>query len=658
MKNPKGFGRKYFSLAAILALSTTITLANEARSFSDTQKVAQTQEEYSEDEELTPPSDELSVAIISKRIKAKKSKVYSASKNFVSATNVTDNVNILTSQEMEFQGMTTISDALDSIPGISLTRSGGLGTTSSIFMQGLANKYTLVLIDGVRYNDPTNTSGSDISNILIDDIERIEVIKGAQSGVWGADAAAGVINIITKKAKPGTYASVGVEAGSYKYKSLNTSLSHRTLTYDIMLSALRVTQDGFTAQAPKGKNLDQYEDDAYRNTTINLKTGYWINPNNRIEFGYHDINSLAHYDSNTPSSIARADYKSKSGYLKYKSYIGSHTVEATISQAYFNSKQLDATSGINSSTGTTPSVEVKDTFRYNKDSSLVIGAIYEKRKVEYIEIASNKESKDDTSKSIYLNNTYRYDNLVLSQALRYDNFSDFDNKLTGKLGAKYLFSDNFNIYVNVGNGYKTPNIMDMINIWGNSNFDLQPEKIKSINVGLEYSGLNINIFRNEIENMIAWESAVWPALGRNVNVEGTSTFKGIEFSYQQVVFDKLLLGVNYTYTVAKDSSKQRLIRRPKHQFGLNASYELTKKLALNANGTYIGSREDSDFSTWPATPVETGKYFVANAKVDYKINKTWSTYFKVDNILDKKYQTTYGYATPERSFYLGVKANF
>jgi vitamin B12 transporter len=117
--------------------------------------------------------------------------------------------------------MTTLNQALNSLPGISMTRSGGLGTTSSLFVQGFSNKYTLVLIDGVRYSDPTNTSGSDISNILIDDIERIEVIKGAQSGVWGADAAAGVINIITKKAKPGTRASVGVDTGNYLLANTN-----------------------------------------------------------------------------------------------------------------------------------------------------------------------------------------------------------------------------------------------------------------------------------------------------------------------------------------------------------------------------------------------------------------------------------------------------
>ncbi|HIP30770.1 MAG TPA: TonB-dependent receptor [Sulfurospirillum arcachonense] len=652
MKNPRGFRGKYFSLAAILALSTTITLANETKSYTDTKQNAQEQVEYSEAEELTPPSDELNVAVISKRIKAKKSKVYSASKSYVSATNVTDNVNILTSEEMKLQGMTTVSQALNSLPGINVTRQGGLGTTTSLFVQGFSNKYTLILIDGVRCSDPTNTSGSDISNLLLDDIDRIEVIKGAQSGVWGADAAAGVINIITKKAKPGTHASVGVDVGSYKYRSLNASLSHRTHSFDVMLSALRTTQDGFTAQAPKGENLDQYEDDAYRNTTVNLKTGYWLNSDNRIEFGYHDINSLSHYDSFGPDSDGRNDYRGKTGYLKYKLFVGKHVIETTVTQSYFHNKQLDAVYGIDDSIGTTPSIEIKDTFKYAKDSMLVFGGVYEKRKVEYTVVGGSEEKKDETNRAIYLNNTNRFDNLVLSQALRYDDFSEFDSKLTGKLGIKYLFNKDFNVYTNYSTGYKTPNMMDMINIWGASNFDLKPEEIKSFNIGLEYKGLNINVFKNEIEDMISWVG------GQNVNIEGTSTLKGVELSYQQLFFDKLLLGGNYTYVNAKDANGKRLIRRPRYQVGMNVSYVATKKLVLSADGTYIGSRADQDFSTFPASNVETGNYFLANANVSYKIDKTWNTYFKVNNILDKEYQTVYGYATPRRSFYFGAKANF
>jgi vitamin B12 transporter len=660
MKSPKGFRGRYFSLAAILAFSATVTLANQTQSVVETKKEIQKQEELDDKEELTPSAEELDVVVVSKKIKTKQSKVYSASKNYVSKTNITDNVNILTSEEIELQGITTVKDALNSLPGITVTTSGGLGQTSSVFVQGLSNKYLLVLVDGVRYNDPTNTSSVELTNLLVNDIEKIEVIKGAQSGIWGADAAAGVVNIITKKAEAGTHGNIGIELGSYNHKSFNTSLSHRTTEYDVIMSLFRVTEDGFSAVLPKGDDLDKYEDDSYRNTTFNLKTGYWLNSDNRLEFGYHDINSLVHFDdfdwmgNPLPNADKGTDYRGKSAYLKYKYFVGKHNVEVTLTQNNFHNKQLNATFGVEDSVGQTPSFELKDTYKYGKDSNLVVGSSYEDRKIAYTQVGSSEEKEKDNAKAIFLNNTYRYNDIVLSQALRYDSFSSYKNKLTGKIGAKYLFNNDVNIYANYGTAYKSPNIMDMINIWGISNYDLKPENIKSFNIGFEYFGLHVNAFRNEIDDMISWDGVT----SKNINKEGTSTFKGVEISYQKIFFNKLLFGANYTYVDAKEPDGTRLLRRPRYEIGTNLSYEASKKFMLSADASYIGSRADSDFSTSPATPVDTGRYLLVNTKFDYNINKTFSTYLKVNNILDKEYQSVYGYATPRRSYYVGFNAKF
>jgi len=424
-----------------------------------------------------------------------------------------------------------------------------------------------------------------------------------------------------------------------------------------MLSVLRTTQNGFSAKAPKNSNLSKYERDPYRNTTVNLNTGYWINTTNHIEFGYHDINSLTNYDSNGPNSNGRTDYRGKSGYLKYKYYVGRNTIEATLSQSYFHNKQLDATYGVKDSVGKIPSLELKDTLKYGHKNSFVFGMDTKKRRVYYTQVGNAEKKNDDTNRAVFLNNTIRFDKIILSQALRYDYFSDFKDKITGKLGLKYLFDKNFNMYVNAGTAYKTPNIMDMINIWGASNFDLKPEKIRTYSVGLNYFGLGINIFRNEIKDMIVWDNAPYPT-AKNINISGTSVLKGLEVSYQQILLEKFLLGINYTYLDAKDKNGNRLLRRPRYQVGFNTTYFATKKININANATYIGSRKDKDFSTSPASIVDTGRYFLLNSKIDYKINKIWSTYLKATNLLNKRYQSVYGYASGERSFYIGVNAKF
>ncbi len=647
MKKLKGFRGKYFSLAAILALNTTIAIASEGQSVLDNEKqlYAPKAESSSETSEVLEETRTPAV-VISKKIKAQKSEVYSASKSLVSTTNVTDNVSIITSEELSQKGISTVTEALNTISGISTTSQGGKGTLSSVFVQGMANKYTLLLVDGIRYNDPSNSSGADFSNLLVGDIERIEVIKGAQSGVWGADAAAGVINIITKSASKGTHGSVGVEIGSYGHKSFNTSLSHKTDTFDAIFSVQRVVENGFSAQAPWRKDIDNYEDDAYRNTTINLKTGYWLNDSNRIEAGYHDINALSSYDGFlAPNSTQHSDLKQRSGYLTYKYFIANHAIETTLSKSTFERKELEASNSydVKNYEAEVPSIEMKDTWRYYDNATLVFGGIYEKRDLDIEYVAQPKEELNENSKALYMNNTNKFGNVILTEALRYDKYSDFDDKTTGKVGVKYLFSNDFNIYTNYGTAYKIPNIWELMY----SNGDLKPENIQSFNVGLQYAGLTINLFRNEIEDMISWDSATW----NNKNIDGTSVLKGIEISYEQQLFQTLLAGANYTYVDAKDEDGDRLVNRPRYQTTVYATYLPIKQIAWNINGTHIGSREDSSSN-------ETGNYFVANTKLTYHVNKDVDVYVKVNNLFDRYYQSVYGYASAERSYYAGVQAKF
>lgn len=663
MKKLKGFRGKYFSLAAILALNTTVALASDAQSVVDNQQQLQTPKEAATSESEEVAQDAVApVVVISKKIKEKKAEVYSASKSIAPTILTTDDLTVVTSEELSQKGFTTVADALNSIAGLTVTYSGGLGKSASVFMQGMSNQYTLLMVDGVRYNDPSNTSGADFSHLMIGDIDRIEIIKGAQSGVWGADAAAGVINIITKQAQEGTHASAGVEVGSYDHRSAQASVSHKTDRYDVLLSVQRVTEDGFTTQAPYGQEIDQYEKDPYRNTTVDLKVGYWIDAYNRIEAGHHDINAMSSYDNYTPDDNAHSDIHNYSDYVSYLFLNGDHRVETKLSQSSFHKKELDETTtgNLNDYQGKVPSLELKDTWKYLPNSTLVFGGSYEKRELTYTAVGDDEQTRNEHSKALFFNNTNQFDKLVLTEALRYDAFSAFENKMTGKVGVKYLFTNDFNVYANYGTAYRAPSMFEMIYPWGSygmSNYALKPETIKSVNIGFQYAGLSVNFFRNAIEDMISAElNSLWKY--QYVNIEGTSVMKGVEISYERQLFETLLMGANYTYVDAKQEDGTRLQRRPRYQTTLYATYMPIKQLAWNVNGTYIGSRLDQDWSTWPATDVDTGHYFVANTKLTYFIDKTWDVYVKVNNLFDRYYQSVYGYATAERSYYLGVEAKF
>jgi len=189
---------------------------------------------------------------------------------------VTDSVTVITKEEIEDSRVTTLNEALQQLANMSVTQNGGPGTSSSVFIRGMSSKRILVLIDGVRYNNPTAIgAAAEFSQIMLNDVEQIEIIKGAQSGVWGSDASGGVINIITSKAKKGLHASANVEYGAFDTLKTALSASYATKKYDILASGTYFDTDGFSAAEPTkaeatyGKRYDELglEKDAYENKT-------------------------------------------------------------------------------------------------------------------------------------------------------------------------------------------------------------------------------------------------------------------------------------------------------------------------------------------------------------------------------------------------------
>jgi vitamin B12 transporter len=263
----------------------------------------------------------------------------------------------------------------------------------------------------------------------------------------------------------------------------------------------------------------------------------------------------------------------------------------------------------------------------------------------------NFEHKTDKLKyqteGIFVSNSNTFDKLVLTQALRYDNNSKFDEKVTGKIGTKYNFTDDLNTSANYGTAYNAPTLSNL-----SYTPTLKPETSESFDVGLEYKNFKVTYFENIITDMINYISGSNPVKYENLN--GETTLKGYEFAYKKDVLKDTFLNLNYTLLDTEDNKGQELARRPKDQVGFGVDYYGIDKFQFNVNGQYIGERYDGANKTG----AETGNYTVWNSVVNYEINKTYSTYLKVDNLFDKYYQTIDGYATAERSAYAGLKAKF
>ncbi len=282
--------------------------------------------------------------------------------------------------------------------------------------------------------------------------------------------------------------------------------------------------------------------------------------------------------------------------------------------------------------------------------------------VDYKEFEyENDIGKDYDNKGVFLTNNNTFKGVIggktiLTESLRYDEYSSFDNKLTGKIGLKHIHEkiEGLITSVNYGTAYNIPTLYQLYSPYGSST--LTPEDTKSFDVTVKYQGIEITYFDTKIDDMIDFNMATYTY----ANISGTSNINGLEASYKKSFLESIMLSMNYTHLFnAEDENGEDLKRRVKDSFKIAVDYYGIENLHLGADAQYVGSRTDTKFNPdWTTSDVETGKYTVVNLTANYDITKEVQVYGKVENLTDEYYQTVYGYATSPRAFYLGLKANF
>ena len=584
--------------------------------------------------------------------------VTTATKTTQKISDITSNINVITSDELEDRGFTTVAEALSTLPGVSFSSNGGLGGTTSVYVRGFSTQRTLVLIDGVRFNDNTSTSGASFEHLMIADIEQIEVVKGAQSGVWGADASAGVINIISKKAKSGSHGEVHVEAGSFKTQKYGITLSQTSENYYIKASHNEVHTDGFSAQAPRGEEIDNFEDDAYENKTSLVQAGFNINETNKIDISHQIIDADTQYDGfNTPNDTkSKSTTKNTLSFINFNHIDSFNEVDIYAKMSKFD-REFVSSFDTSAYDGKVKEYGFKSKIPYGAENFILFGVDYKSFEHE------NTINKKFNNQGYFLTSSSTFDGFIsgktiLTKSIRYDKYSKFDNKFTGKLGLKHIHGniEGLTTSVNYGTAYNVPTLYQLFapatSFGAIGNADLTPETTKSFDVSVSYKDLTLTYFHNKITDLIGYGNGY-------ENIDGTSTIKGFEASYQAEVMEDLLLSVNYTKLSAKDAKGKTLVRRPEQTLNVAVDYYGVKNLHVGVDASYVGSRKDvifnPDFST---SDVQTGKYTVVNFTTDYQIAEAFKVYGKVVNVTDKYYQTAYGYATSPRAFSLGLKATF
>ena len=590
--------------------------------------------------------------------------VISATKSMQNVNDVTANIEVITSTELEERHYQTVAEAINSLSGIDLNSNGGLGQTSSLYVRGFDNSKVLVLIDGIRYNDVSSLSGAALAHLMVSEIEQIEVIKGAQSGIWGADASAGVINIVTKQPKEGLAINASQEYGSFDTSKTSANISYKNDRFYIKASHNHISTNGFSAYAPRGEKLEEFEDDGYTNDTTSLKAGFQIDATNKIDIGHTiiDTNTQADpFDSTTytfnPNGECNAKSKTKLSHINYYhidsfNELNVFAKKSTFERYYTQDDFSQHFSGEVQEYGLTSKIP------YGKSHFVLWGGDYK----EFEDTGSISKSYDN--KAFFATNHNRFDGFfggesILTESLRQDNYSAFDNKLTGKIGLKHIHGHikGLTTSFNYGTAYSVPTHYHLYDPFsGNAN--LTPEDTRGYDISLAYQDLKLTYFNNTIDNMIKYQSNYdadgnWLG-GIFENTKGKSKLKGVELSYQKEIVDDALLSINYTKLSAKDKEGNFLARRADQSIKFALDYYGIDRLHLGLDGEYIGKR----FEQANRQGTQTGKYTTANFTANYKYDKHMSFYGKVVNITDKYYQTVDGYSSTPRAGYIGMKLDY
>jgi len=569
--------------------------------------------------------------------------IISASKTEQSLKDVTANIDVITAQELEEKHITSVIDALKTLSNIPLAQSGGIGQQSSFFLHGFSSENAVVLIDSIRYNDPTTTKGqAQLEHLMVNDIERIEILKGAQSGIWGANAVAGVINIITKKATDKLRIGATAEYGSYATTKLGANISQKIANLSYYLGVNQIQSNGFSSITPKGKNPDNYEADGYKNETLNGKLSYEITSADTLSAQLNFIDAKSQYDAYAqPNSEANEIHQiNRMGSISYEHRLN-HKDSITASCSISDFDKKDPLGYTKAFTGTHKEASLQGNYHYSANGFLVVGG-------NVLHSKDTVSAKELNSKGIFATNTNRLNNLILTESIRHDTYDTFSDKTTGKIGAKYNFSDDISLSANYGTAYRTPSLYELYAYYY-GNVDLQPETTTSFDIIGSYKNFSVTYYNNVVDNLIGYD----PFTYVNEQVSGKSHLKGFELAYKNTIASDLILDLGYNRLWAKNQNNQELQRRAKDTFRSALDYYGLAKTHLGLNAHYIGTRYDDLAQT-----KQTGRYTLWGAIINYDVTESLSFYLKGENLTNKRYQEVDGYGTAGRSIYIGLNTQF
>jgi vitamin B12 transporter len=591
---------------------------------------------------------------------------------------VTTSASVITAKDIQAHEAETVLEVLRRVPGLDVVQTGSRGTTATVFIRGSESDHVLVLIDGVEVNS-TTVGAFNFAHLTTENVERIEILRGAGGTLYGSQAIGGVINIITKRGRGPAEAGISLEGGNGWTNRQVLTLQGEAGKLGYSFSAARIESDGFRSV-----------NDDYRNLSTSTRLDYQVTEDARLKgifrFGDTDVGL---YNNNNFASVpdpnAREATTQYLGKLEWEQRILKNW-DYRISGSMFKENIKDSDDvdectffGFPCDSRTrdrfrprTDTGEFQTNYRFDDWSTTTLGVEYKRRSAD----TSGGIDKAIRNMGYYLQEQLQFldKRLIMIPGIRLDDNQSFGTEWTPSFSAAYLFRETgTKLKAGYAKGFKAPTLNELFfppafgcPAFGNPNLD--PEKSWELNTGVEQDVLGDRIkmgatyFHREVKDLIEGRPIPGDPFGcfRAVNV-GSARFDGVETMLRIQIFAPLFLDTQYTF-LNWSTADGRLPRRPKHRGSVGLNY-LQNGLNVNIAANIVGRRDDFRAAS-PFGNTTAPGYLRADLASSYVLPwrvpgvKQTSVFGKIENLLNKKYEEVDGFRARPFNFLLGVRATF
>jgi vitamin B12 transporter len=598
---------------------------------------------------------------------------------------IADSVTVFTAADIALKQEQTLPDVLADAPGLNVVQTGGPGGLTSVYMRGTNANHVKVLVDGIDVSDPSSSGGSfDFGQFLTGDIERVEILRGPQSGLYGSDAIGGVIDVTTKSGEGPARVTLNAEGGSFDTANESGEVSGSSGPFHYAASVQHF-QSGATPVTPL--NLlapgEARNDDSYENVTASTKLGYDLTSN--FDLGlvarYNDSHLFFTGDDDFPPYAFPDPVQSQSDDRQYYLRGTGHLTlfdgrfEQTLGVAYSDLQSTDITpnSGVSRFDGDRWKVDWQGDVKLADTETLVLGAEHE---AEAITQPLSAGISIESGYAELQSSLFRDFNDTIS--VRYDANSQFGGALTYRVAPTYFIqATGTKLEASVGTGFKAPSLSDLYDSFPAFDFfanrNLRPEKSLGYDAGFEQYLMDKRLqfgatyYYNHITDLIEagllnagtppCPSSAAFGCEQEVNI-GKAHTDGVESFVLVEPMRTLSLRLDYTYTVAEDDMlREALLRRPRDKWNFDARWQPAPNVSLDASLLSVSSWIDAsrDFSEPRLTAPG---YTTLNVAASYELTRQLTVYGRVSNLTDARYEDPYGFLRPGIGVFGGVKASF